>query len=211
MSPKTASTDGRDPQTAAQETLRQFETRFELGSVPPVPVERIASSLLDLLIEETDDVRSVPGAPSDQGRLSGMLVPDTQTIWIDRSEAARSRGRRRFTVAHECGHWVLHVAGSGEEVCCRPQDVSEQDVTDGDRVRQLRQREAEANAFARELLMPEPLVVEQASQTGTNLAAMAARFDVSVPAIRLRLLTLGLLPAWMAKVPVAGAGAGGRR
>ena len=105
--------------------------------------------------------------------------------------------------------------------CCTSLDLArrslppagrlEQDVAEGDRVRQLRQREAEANAFARELLMPEPLVVEQAAQTGTNLAAMAERFDVSVPAIRLRLLTLGLLPAWMAKVPVAGASAGGRR
>ena len=199
----------RDPQTAAQDTLRQFEQRFELGAVPPVPVERIASSLLDLLIEETDDVRAIDGAPTDQGRLSGMLVPETQTIWLDRTEAARSRGRRRFTIAHECGHWLLHVAGSRQEVCCRPQDVCEQDVADGDRVRQLRQREAEANAFARELLMPEPLIVEQAAQTGTNLAAMAERFDVSVPAIRLRLLTLGLLPAWMARVPVARAG--GRR
>lgn len=206
MAPK-AQSRGRDPQTAAQQTLRQFEARFELGAVPPVPVERIASSLLDLLTEECDDVRAIPGAPSDQGRLSGMLVPDTQTIWLDRTESARSRGRRRFTLAHECGHWVLHVAGSGEEVCCRPQDVSEQDVADSGRVRQLRQREAEANAFARELLMPEPLVVEQAAKTGTNLAAMAERFDVSVPAIRLRLLTLGLLPAWMASVPVAGAGA----
>lgn len=209
MAPSKASSDSRDPQSAAQETLRKFEVRFELGAVPPVPVERIASSLLDLLIEETDDVRAIDGAPTDQGPLSGMLVPATQTIWLDRTEAARSRGRRRFTIAHECGHWLLHVAGSGQDICCRPQDVAEQDVADGDRVRQLRQREAEANAFARELLMPEPLVVEQAAQTGTNLSAMAERFDVSVPAIRLRLLTLGLLPAWMAKVPVVGAG--GRR
>jgi hypothetical protein len=209
VAPNTTGTDGRDPQIAAQNTLLQFEARFELGAVPPVPVERIASSLLDLLIEETDDLRAIDGAPTDQGRLSGMLVPETQTIWLDRTEAARSRGRRRFTIAHECGHWLLHVAGSGHEVCCRPQDVSEQDVADGDRVHQLRAREAEANAFARELLMPEPLVVEQAAQTGTNLSAMAERFDVSVPAIRLRLLTLGLLPAWMAKVPVAGAA--GRR
>jgi len=209
MAPQTMGTEGRDPQTAAQKTLRRFEERFKLGAVPPVPVERIASSLLDLLIEECDDVRAVDGAPTDQGRLSGMLVPETQTIWLDRTEAARSRGRRRFTIAHECGHWLLHVAGSGQEVCCRPQDVSEQDFADGDRVRELRTREAEANAFARELLMPEPLVVEKAAQTGANLSAMAERFDVSVPAIRLRLLTLGLLPAWMAKVPVAGTG--GRR
>ena len=110
---------GRDPQTAAEEALREFEKRFELREVPPVPVERIASSLLDLLIEETEDVRSIPGAPTDQGRLSGMLVPETRTIWVDRVEAARSPGRRRFTIAHECGHWVLHVLGSGSEVWCR--------------------------------------------------------------------------------------------
>ena len=55
----------------------------------------------------------------------------------------------------------------------------------------------EANAFARELLMPELLVHQQAGATGCNLSLMAKRFEVSVPAIRLRLLTLGLLPTWM--------------
>jgi hypothetical protein len=187
------------PEQAADALLREFETRFRVAHVPPVPVERIASSLLDLLIEECDDVRSVPGAPADQGRLSGMIVPATRIIWLDRTECARSRGRRRFTIAHECGHWVLHIAGAEQPVTCRPEDVSEQ--PDVEKVRQLRRLEAEANAFARELLMPESLVVEHAHATGCNLAALAERFDVSVPAIRLRLLTLGLLPAWMASVP----------
>ena len=200
-----------DPAQAAANVLREFESRFDVDDAPPVPVERIASSLLDLLIEECDDVRAVPGAPGDQGRLSGMIVPETRTIWLDRSEWTRSRGRRRFTIAHECGHWVLHIAGSEHAVCCRPQEISEQPVDDSGKVRDLRRREAEANAFARELLMPEPLVVEQTRATGTNLASMAERFDVSVPAIRLRLLTLGLLPAWMASMPVAGAGAGRSR
>ena len=195
-----------DPAEAAAALLRDFESHFDVGDAPPVPVERIASSLLDLLIEECDDVRSIAGAPIDEGRLSGMIVPETQTIWLDRTEAARSRGRRRFTIAHECGHWVLHIAGPEHAVCCRPQDISEQLVDDAHNARDLRRREAEANVFARELLMPEPLVVEQARTTGTNFAAMAERFDVSVPAIRLRLLTLGLLPAWMASMPVAGAG-----
>jgi IrrE N-terminal-like domain len=187
------------PEQAAAALLREFETRFRVAHVPPVPVERIASSLLDLLVEECDDVRSVPGAPADQGRLSGMIVPATRIIWLDRTECARSRGRRRFTIAHECGHWVLHIAGAEQPVPCRPEDVSEQ--PDVEKVRQLRRFEAEANAFARELLMPESLVVEHAHATGCNLAALAERFDVSVPAIRLRLLTLGLLPAWMASVP----------
>jgi Zn-dependent peptidase ImmA (M78 family) len=190
-----------DPERAAVALLRDFEARFDVADAPPVPVERIAESLLDLLIEEHDDVRSIPGAPTNQGRLSGMIHPETHTIWLDRSECARSRGRRRFTIAHECGHWVLHIIGSDHVICCRPQDVSEQDVHDADKVRQLRRRETEANEFARELLMPEPLVHEQARATGFNLAMMADRFDVSVPAIRLRLLTLELLPAWMASAP----------
>ena len=203
----------RTPEQAAVALLRDFEARFAVGDVPPMPVERIAESHLGLLIEEIDDVRSLPNAPSDQGALSGMLDPHSKTIWLDRRECARSRGRRRFTIAHECGHWVLHVAGSGEEVCCRAQDIAEQQVADADAVRQLRRREAEANAFARELLMPEVLVHEQATATGCNLSALAERFDTSVPAIRLRLLQLGLLPAWMASVPVAGdrGGRGGRR
>jgi hypothetical protein len=177
--------------------LRDFEARFDVGELPPVPVERIATSLLDLLIEETDDVRARPDAPTGSGRLSGMIEPNTRTIWLDRAECARSPGRRRFTVAHECGHWVLHVLGSREAYFCRPADISERDHDAGSNVRQLHTREEQANAFARELLMPELLVHGQALETGCNLSVMAGRFEVSVPAIRLRLLTLGLLPAWM--------------
>jgi len=189
-----------DPEQAAQALLRDFEAHFEVPDAPPVPVDRIAESLLGLLIEECDDVRSIPGAPTDQGRLSGMIEPATRTIWLDRLECARSPGRRRFTIAHECGHWVVHVVGD-DAVCCRPQDISEQQ---GAEARELRRREAEANSFACELLMPEPLVHQHARLTGCNLAAMAARFDVSVPAIRLRLLTLGQLPPWMAAATSGG-------
>lgn len=196
-----------NPEMAAASLLRDFESRFDVGEAPPVPVERIASSLLDLLIEECDDVRAISGAPPHLGRLSGMIVPETQTIWLDRTECERSRGRRRFTIAHECGHWVLHIEGPSAAVCCRPQDISEQPLNESDNVRELRQREVQANAFARALLMPEPLVVEQAHLTGTNLPAMAERFNVSVPAIRLRLMTLGLMPAWMASIPASNAGA----
>lgn len=199
-----------DPAVAALEVLRAYEGTYGAGGVPPVPVEDIAESLLDLLIVECDDVRSVPGAPQDRGRLSGMIDPDRSRIWLDRTECRRSRGRRRFTVAHECGHWVLHVLGGQAGFCCRPQDVA--DVS-AERKRDLARQEREANVFASELLMPELLMMEQARATGCNFSALAERFDVRVPAIRLRLLTLGLLPTWMASVPVAGEqrGRGGRR
>jgi predicted transcriptional regulator len=161
-----------------------------------VPVERIATSLLDLLIEEHDDLRSLPGAPLDQGRLSGMIDPSHRTIWVDRAEAARSPRRRRFTIAHEVGHWRLHVRPGAAVVFDRSEDITDVRLP-GDERSQLTRREAEANAFARELLMPEPLVREQAAATGCNLPALAERFEVSVPAMRLRLRLLGLLPAGM--------------
>jgi predicted transcriptional regulator len=201
-----------DPRQAALALLRDFEARFDPGPVPPVPVERIAESHLGLLIEEVDDVRAIEGAPADEGRLSGMLDPSSKTIWLDRREAARSTGRRRFTIAHECAHWVLHVAdATAADVGCRAQDVADDDAGDeGARTRGRRRREAEANTFARELLMPETLLVAVTAETGRNLPVLAERFDVSVPAVRLRLLTLGLLPPWMAGAPVAQPG-GDRR
>lgn len=200
-----------DPRRAALALLSDFEARFDPGPVPPVPVERIAESHLGLLIEEVDDVRTIEGAPTDEGRLSGLLDPAAKTIWLDRREAARSPGRRRFTIAHECAHWVLHVAGASAGAAstdgCRVADVAEQDEGGaggtGSRARGRAKREAEANAFARELLMPELLLVAETERAGHNLPALAERFGVSVPALRLRLLTLKLLPAWMASAPVA--------
>jgi hypothetical protein len=180
-----------DPATAAGELLADFEARFDLGEVPPVSAERIATSLLQLNIDEADDLRSLPDAPQDQGRLSGLLHVPTKTIWLDRREAARYPRRRRFTIAHEIGHWILHVS-AGDVCACRPDEV-----IDEDRAQQLRKVEAEANAFAAELLMPEPLVTEHCKRMGANVVALAEDFDVSVPALKLRLTRLVLLPKWM--------------
>lgn len=180
---------------AAQDLLRDFEERYDVDEAPPVPVERVASSLLGLLIDEVDDVRSLPGAPTDQGRLSGMLDPEEMVVWVERGEARRSPGRRRFTIAHEIGHLLLHVPASHTVFYDHPADIREIDEDpSGEELPELRRREREANVFARELLMPEPLVNEQAHATGFNLPALANRFEVSVPAMRLRLRLLKLLP-----------------
>lgn len=179
---------------AAQALLRDFEERYDAAGAPPVPVERIARSLLGLFVDEADDIRALPGAPADQGRLSGMLDPEEMVIWVDRGEADRSPGRRRFTIAHEIGHLLLHVPASRQAYYDRPSDIREIEDEEAGRVPELRRREREANLFARELLMPEALVSEEARATGSNLPALADRFEVSVPAMRLRLRLLKLLP-----------------
>ncbi len=165
-----------------------------------MPVERIASSLLGLLIDEHDDIRSLPNAPKDQGHLSGMLDPDEMTIWIDAAEARRSPQRRRFTIGHEIGHLRMHTPGASGVFADGAEDICElpRNGTGTVTLPPLEQREREADAFARELLMPEMLVTEHARQTGFNLPALAERFNVSVPAVRLRLRLLGVLPKYMA-------------
>jgi len=88
-------------------------------------------------------------------------------------------GRRRFTIAHELGHWELHE-GQTQFIC------SAKDMRDYGRS----YLEAEANLFAASLLMPkryfapiienaEPsmkLVKELAKEFGTTLTASAIRF-----------------------------------
>lgn len=184
-----------EPAAAAQALLRDFEQRYDASEAPPVPVERVARSLLGLFVDEADDIRALPGAPADQGRLSGMLDAEEMVVWVDRGEASRNPGRRRFTIAHEIGHLILHVPVSHEVFYDRPADIRETDEDrPGEELPELRRREREANVFARELLMPEALVSEQAHATGFNLPALANRFEVSVPAMRLRLRLLKLLP-----------------
>lgn len=177
-----------EPATAATQLLAEYDGCFGLASAPPVPVEEIARSLLVLWIEEADDLRTVPGAPTDQGRLSGLLVPSELTVWLDSREASRSPGRRRFTIAHEIGHFVLHASRSQAAAAsyCRGSDLERGDSAEG-----------EANRFAAALLMPEPLLEREATRCGCNLALLAEQFAVSVPAMKLRLRTLDLLPGWM--------------
>ena len=126
-----------------------------------------------------------------------MIDPSNMTIWLDRNEAQKYPGRRRFTIAHELGHWQLHVRATDAVIYDRSDDISDvAEPTSANKA--LRRREAEANEFARELLMPELLMREQAAATGCNLAALSERFGVSRPAMILRLKLLRLLPPGMA-------------
>jgi hypothetical protein len=176
-----------DPETVAMQTLATFEQDYGYDGALPVPVDEIAGSLAFLHIEEAGDLRAVPGAPSDRGHLSGLLLTETMTIYVDKAEGARSPGRRRFTIAHELGHWYLHADAAGSfQRFCRDADLAS-----------TTRQEGAANAFAAALLTPAALLRTEADACGLNLPLLARRFDVSLPAMRRRLLTLGLLPAWM--------------
>ena len=146
---------------------RRYHERF--GGAPlPVPVEAIAEDLCGLIVEEVAELD-----------VSGMLLPAERRVLVNLAEPPR---RRRFTLAHELGHWVCQAQnGLGSARYCRAEEIG----LDG-RAKAL---EREANVFAAELLMPEPEV--RAVWAG-DPDACAERFGVSGEAMRWRLYSFGL-------------------
>lgn len=162
----------------------------------PIDVTFIAEELEGLDVQERADLctlldtQELPAA----GKLSGLLLPGPRRIWVDAVEAARSPGRRRFTIAHELGHWCLHATTADPSArFCRADDVG----AGAAQLNRVVRLEREANRFGAALLMPEERVRELAARTRLSVPLLARRFGVSAPAMQLRLETLDLLPDYM--------------
>lgn len=110
------------------------------------------------------------------------------------------RGRERFSIAHEIGHWHLH---RGRSFQCRADDADLNLASD-------RVVEKEADTFAAHLLMPQPIFLPLVKQIGNpnfkQLGDLAASFETSLMATALRLVNVNTLP-----VIVASYTKGGRR
>lgn len=93
----------------------ELRAQRELAGVPewvwdgeslPVPIEAIAEDHYGLRIEPRDSLERF--ATRHHVHVSGVLLRTRALILVDALEAARAPGRRRFTIAHELGHLVLH-------------------------------------------------------------------------------------------------------
>lgn len=163
--PPTKYTDPR-----AHALRSRYHERFEAPELP-VPVESIAEDLLGLRVEE-----------AELSGISGFLYPAERLIFLNARETPQ---RRRFTLAHELGHWICqHLEGTREPVYCRHEDVTAAEPPD-------RAREREANVFAAELLMPERAV---RNQWPGELQRVATTFGVSEQAMHWRAYSFGLVP-----------------
>jgi hypothetical protein len=159
------------------------------GETLPVPVEEIADSHVGLLVRDIEDLGSAPGAPplADGQTLSGLLLPGRGEIWVNAGEARQWPPRRRFTIAHELGHWQLHRRAE-VPVFCRAAAIEPPDVEAGSlEDRRLPPAEEEANAFAAALLMPARLVREQYALQPRDFSAMCTTFGASGAAMGRRL------------------------
>ena len=134
----------------------------------PVSLRDVVSALNLELVQKTREPFSSEAALEARGDGHAIVV-----------RGGSDERRRRFTIAHEIGHFVLH-----------PQRLSPERGGGVNAAWQAQEREADQ--FAAELLMPEPLVREAFVEQGGDAARLADRFDVSRQAMRTRLRHLGL-------------------
>lgn len=102
------------------------------------------------------------------------------------------RGRERFSIAHEIGHWDLH---RGQSFHCRVFDLNEN-------LGKNQLKEREADSYAAHLLMPTVLfnpVISTYKNPGFNeLTEVANQFDTSLLATSVRLVNVNKLPVIVA-------------
>jgi IrrE N-terminal-like domain len=175
----------RDMEERAEQVLAAAPPYVWDGESLPVPVEDVVDSVYGLLVRDVEDMAAAPGAPplAPGQSLSGLLLPARGEIWVNAEEARQWPPRRRFTIGHELGHWVLHRRGQ-QALFCRRTSVDEQSAPPA------RDIEEEASAFSAALLMPQWLFVREHARTGGDVPALCAAFGTSQAATERRVATL---------------------
>ena len=149
---------------------------------PPVPVEKIAK-LEGIQIIELPGADDISGALFRKGSRTIIAVNPRHHVH-----------RRRFTVAHELGHFFEHA--EVESHVDQDFRISFRDARSSGAVDRM---EIMANEYAAKLLMPEEFllrdVIKRDKVTDSFVTSLAARYAVSTTAMRIRLTNLGMLSA----------------
>jgi len=124
-----------------------------------------------------------------QEGVSGLLAVRGQSpaIYVTADEHPV---RKRFTVAHEIGHFVLHLVGRDGDFVDTSDNFRALVDPEADWTPE-RRMEWEANVFAAALLMDEELVRRKWQEIG-ELEGLSRWFQVSRPAMAFRLESLGI-------------------
>lgn len=184
-------TSGIQPEQEALRVLQQARGEFaalgEAWDHYVIDVELLATLLYAVGVQQVEDLRV------KDREYAGFLDPAARLIAV---EARHHPHRRRFSVAHEVGHFVLHYLperGRAGLFTCTSRDMEESAVPAAGGARALHvRREVEANRFAGALLMPEESVRALHRVVGGRVLSLAKHFQVSAKAMEIRLTQLGL-------------------
>jgi len=150
----------------------------------PVPIDLVAHRL---------NLKTEASVLGDE--ISGLLVVEKKRGAIGYN-STHAPVRQRFTVAHEIGHYVMHVKDSTRSRLFIDRFVA---FRDDESSAGNDWEEVEANAFGAALLMPARLVREEIKKHNLDLDdeddlnSLAKQFNVSTSAMSYRLVNLGLL------------------
>ena len=142
----------------------------------PVPIEDLCA---DLDIFRIADLET-------EGFEAALITDNVKSKGAILVAKGRSRQRRRFSIAHELGHFLIpaHMPPTDGQFLCSAEQL--QQLSDKDQDRRARM-EVEANRFAALLLMPPPLLRPRLRQVRQprieQLVALAETFDVSKDAM----------------------------
>lgn len=138
----------------------------------PVPIEELAHQLdIDEILELSTD-----------GYEGGLITDETRSSGTILVSKSAMKGRRRFTVGHELGHFLIptHKPVQKGKFLCSRDDMRQWSTKD---VSAYARMEAEANRFSALILMPPPKmrsVMERFRDPDlAHILDVARHFDVS--------------------------------
>lgn len=138
----------------------------------PVPIEELCRALDIKEIADLETEGFEGGLLMDQYRRNGIILVN---------KSARG-GRRRFTIGHELGHFLIptHKPVKSDRFLCSRDDMRMWSASEQDAYARM---EVEANRFSALILMPPPLLRPYLAKFGdpdvAQILALHADFDVS--------------------------------
>lgn len=134
-----------------------------------------------------------------EGNVSGLIHLNTSGNPIIGINSFHPETRKRFSIAHELGHLVLHSKFEND-LYIDDEKLSYVAFRDEKSSEGTDVKEIEANLFAAELLMPEEFLVEdfikavkEYSDAEDAIGVLAERYQVSIQALTIRLNKLGMI------------------
>jgi Zn-dependent peptidase ImmA (M78 family) len=165
-------------QEFTEHTIEDFQEKAGFKVEPPVPVDFIAEALYGLQIKFRDVI-------SRSTKVVATLSVSEKTIYV---QSGRHHKSIRYSIAHELGHWILHVSqlyernDSFDNPILRSNQLERSNRKFSKRQR-LDHQESDAHCFARALLCPTSILWREAKQFETidfeALKELAGEFNVS--------------------------------
>lgn len=160
-------------QTWAKAKARAVLSELDLKHPCDMDIEDIAWGARQILVKDE-------GLVGTEGRL--VKLGDSGVISV--RTGIPEAGRRRFVIAHEIGHFEMHLADENQLNLCAQGDLEYE-------YHGSRPEEKEASAFATELLLPEDVFAPPArnAEIGFNLVRkLADEFDTTLTLTAMRMI-----------------------